>query len=262
MRRSASVSSDSNLPGADTYVRPILRVQGVAELDESKGRLALKLVYYGPALSGKTTNLTRLHDRLASELKGEMMVLETKNDRTLFFDLLPLGVKAPSGLLIKIKLYTVPGQVAHDSTRKAVLSRADGVAFIADSQVNQGMNNAESFENLTDNAARVGLDFERLPLVVQFNKRDLPDIQSEEEIRARWAGAPWPVYFGSALQGDGVVETFGALLREVYRVADGRFGLSSRHRLEEAAFVGNLLGESCPQGAYGQDQGVLHGRRA
>lgn len=237
-------------------------MQGVAELDESKGRLALKLVYYGPALSGKTTNLTRLHDRLAAELKGEMMVLETKNDRTLFFDLLPLGVRAPSGLLIKIKLYTVPGQVAHDSTRKAVLSRADGVAFIADSRVNQGMNNAESFENLTDNAARVGLDFERLPLIVQFNKRDLPDIQSEDEIRSRWAGAPWPVYFGSALQGDGVVETFGALLREVYRVADGRFGLAAGHGMEEAAFVRNILGPSGRPEADEPGQGEVHGRRA
>ena len=147
----------------------------MADFDEINQKLTLKLVYYGPAMSGKTTNLMRLHDVLQPELKGEMMTLETKNDRTLFFDLLPLGIRAPSGLLIKFKLYTVPGQVAHDSTRKAVLSRTDGVVFVADSQSTQGVNNAESFENLADNAARVGLDFERLPLVVQFNKRDLPN---------------------------------------------------------------------------------------
>jgi signal recognition particle receptor subunit beta len=102
----------------------------MAELDEQQRRLTLKLVYYGPALSGKTTNLMHLHDILMPELKGDMMVLETRNDRTLFFDLLPLGITAPSGLLVKLRLFTVPGQVAHDSTRKAVLSRADGVVFV------------------------------------------------------------------------------------------------------------------------------------
>ncbi|MCW8957056.1 MAG: GTPase, partial [Gammaproteobacteria bacterium] len=91
------------------------------EYDSVNNKLTLKIVFYGPALSGKTTNLTHLHDILIPELKGDMMVLETKNDRTLFFDLLPLGLTAPSGLLIKIKLFTVPGQVSHDSTRKAVL---------------------------------------------------------------------------------------------------------------------------------------------
>src|SRR3569833_2992566 len=121
-----------------------------------------KQIYYGPALSGKTTNLMRLHDMLRPELKGEMMTLETRNDRTLFFDLLPLGFRARSGLQVKFKLYTVPGQVAHDSTRKAVLSRADGVVFVADSQRTQGVNNAEAFQNLADNVQRVGLNYDKL----------------------------------------------------------------------------------------------------
>src|SRR3954468_7890526 len=106
----------------------------MADFDEQRNRLTIKLVYYGPALSGKTTNLTRLHDLLAPGMKGEMMMLDTAGDRTLFFDLLPLGFTAPSGLLVKIKLFTVPGQVAHDGTRKAVLSRTDGVVFVADSR--------------------------------------------------------------------------------------------------------------------------------
>src|SRR3972149_12284856 len=142
----------------------------MAEYDEKAGKLTFKLVYYGPALSGKTTNLMRLHDLVAAELKGELMTLETQNDRTLFFDLLPLGFRAPSGLLVKFKLFTVPGQVAHDATRKAVLSRADGGVVVADSQRNQGGNNGESFQNLMDNLQRVGLDAERLAMVVQFNK--------------------------------------------------------------------------------------------
>ncbi len=213
----------------------------MAEYDEQQQKLTIKLVYYGPALSGKTTNLMRLHDLLQPQLKGEMMTLETRNDRTLFFDLLPLGFRAPSGLLLKFKLFTVPGQVAHDGTRKAVLSRADGVVFVADSQRDQGTNNAESFQNLADNAARVGLDFESLPLVVQYNKRDLPDIVSEEEVSRRWGKARWPVFFSSALSGLGVQETFGELLRHVYRDMERRFELKSRHGVEEAAFVSSTM---------------------
>ncbi|ALP52946.1 GTPase [Candidatus Tenderia electrophaga] len=214
----------------------------MSEYDETSNRLILKLVYYGPALSGKTTNLIQLHEVIAPDRKGELMVLETKNDRTLFFDMLPLGVVTNTGLAIKIKLFTVPGQVAHDSTRKAVLSRADGVAFIADSQQNQSINNAESFENLAANAARVGLDFDALPLVVQFNKRDLSPIVSEEDVIGRWGHTPWPVYFASALQGEGVCETFRGLLARVYRQVDTELGLASHHQLDQQQFIDQLLG--------------------
>jgi len=214
----------------------------MAEYDEQQQKLTIKLVYYGPALSGKTTNLMRLHDLLLPELKGEMMTLETKSDRTLFFDLLPLGFRAPSGLLIKFKLFTVPGQVTHDGIRKAVLSRTDGVVFVADSQRDQGINNAESFQNLADNAARVGLDFESLPLVVQYNKRDLPDIVSEEEVNRRWGKAKWPVFFSSALSGMGVQETFRELLRYVYQAMEQGFELRTRHNVTEEAFISSVAG--------------------
>lgn len=209
----------------------------MAVFDEENKRLTIKMVYYGPAQSGKTTNLMRLHDFLCPELKGEIMMMETANDRTLFFDLLPLGFNAPSGLLIKFKLYTVPGQVAHDSTRKAVLSRADGVVFVADSQRTQSINNSESFANLEDNAARVGIDFDRLPLVIQFNKRDLDNILSEEEVLQRWQAAPWPVRFSTALNGQGVLETFNALLLSVYDSLNQEFCLSSQHGLSREDFV-------------------------
>jgi signal recognition particle receptor subunit beta len=212
------------------------------DLDEAARRLTFKLVYYGPAQSGKTTNLMRLHDLLAPELKGEMMTLETQGDRTLFFDLLPLGFRAPSGLLVKLRLFTVPGQVAHDGTRKAVLSRADGVVFVADSQVTQEINNAESFRNLADNAARVGLDFAQLPLVVQFNKRDLPAILAEDEVRVRWAGAAWPLVFATALTGEGVRTTFDFLLRAVFCRYGQAYALTERHGLNEETFVRGVLG--------------------
>ncbi len=214
----------------------------MAELDESGQRLTVKLVYYGPAQSGKTTNLTYLHDHLSPELKGEMMALETKGDRTLFFDLLPMGMKCPSGLLIKLKLFTVPGQVAHDSTRKAVLSRADGVVFVADSQRNQSMNNLESFENLAANIGRVGLDMDTLPIAIQFNKRDLPEILSEDEITSRWSQTPWPVSFASALKGYGVNETFARLLDGVFDRVDGFFDLCEEHGVTKQAFIENFAG--------------------
>lgn len=216
----------------------------MAELDERRNRLTVKLVYYGPALSGKTTNLVRLHDLLAPELIGDMMTLETEGDRTLFFDLLPLGFTAPSGLLVKFKVFTVPGQVAHDGTRKAVLSRTDGVVFVADSQRSQAINNGVSFENLIANTATLGIDLAQLPLAVQFNKRDLADILSEDEIKGRWAGAPWPLFFASALQGGGVLETFSALLNGVFEGLDARFGLVAKHGLSQAEFVAAAKGQT------------------
>ena len=209
----------------------------MADYDEDANRLTIKLVYYGPAMSGKTTNLMQLHDQLRPDMKGELMTLETQGDRTLFFDLLPLGFRAPSGLLVKFKLFTVPGQVAHDGTRKAVLSRADGVVFVADSQRNQVLNNAESFENLAENAARVGLDFDAMPLVVQFNKRDLPDILGEEEISERWQGAQWPLVFASALSGEGVGETFRQLLEPVYQHMNRKYQMNKNHGLDATGFI-------------------------
>jgi signal recognition particle receptor subunit beta len=215
----------------------------MAEVDATARKLTIKLVYYGPAMSGKTTNLMRLHDLLSPDLKGEIMTLETQNDRTLFFDLLPLGFRTPSGWLVKLKLYTVPGQVVHDATRKAVLSRADGVVFVADSQRTQGVNNAESFQNLEENVRRVGLDFDTLPLVVQFNKRDLPNILSEEEIQQRWSSAPWPLVMASALTGMGVRETFVKLLEAVYPFLDKNFSLGETHGTDAQSFIHAATGE-------------------
>lgn len=216
----------------------------MAEIDEINRKITVKLVYYGPAQSGKTTNLMRLHDLLTPGMKGEIMTLETQNDRTLFFDLLPLGFKTPSGWLVKLKLFTVPGQVAHDATRKAVLSRADGVVFVADSQRSQSVNNAEAFQNLEENVQRVGLDFSHMPLVVQFNKRDLPEAQilSEDEIRQRWSQAPWPLVFSSALVGEGVRETFCKLLEQVYPALDKSFALQETHGVDRQSFVAAVMG--------------------
>jgi mutual gliding-motility protein MglA len=216
------------------------------EYDELDRRMVLKLVYYGPALSGKTTNLLKLHDLLSSEGRGDLMVLDTKDDRTIFFDLLPFFLVAPSGLKIKLKVYTVPGQVKHDATRKAVLQRCDGVAFIADSQTVEESNNSSSFGNLEKNLSIVGLDVDTIPLVVQFNKRDLPGIMPEPDIRRIWEPTGIPIYMASALNGPGVVETYKALLEKTYDYVDSRYYLGSEHGLGKEDFVKKLtqMGES------------------
>ena len=216
----------------------------MAELDEASGTLTAKLVYYGPALSGKTTNLMALHSRLEGQTAGDLMVMDTKNDRTLFFDLLPLRFRCQRGLTVRLKLFTVPGQVAHDATRKAVLSRADAVVFVADSQVNQSTNNFESFRNLEENANRVGLDFERLPLVVQYNKRDLKGIVSEAAVRERWAPTEVPLVFASALHSRGVAETFRTALATLPRRLEGDLGLESRWGVTPEILSGGILGEA------------------
>jgi hypothetical protein len=208
----------------------------MAEWVPEQNKLVVKLVYYGPALSGKTTNLMRLHDLMEGGSCGELMTFETKGDRTLFFDLLPLMVRSESGFRVKMKLYTVPGQVAHDATRKAVLSRADGVVFVADSQNSQAVSNFESFDNLEKNAGRVGLDFEHLPLVVQFNKRDLADIVDEAAVHQRWSPTGLPITFSSALKGDGVLETFARLLDETYKYLDARYQLNDRYGIRPDHF--------------------------
>lgn len=209
----------------------------MAEIHEEEKRITLKIVYYGPALSGKTTNLMQLHDLLNPAKCGEFLSFETKGDRTLFFDLLPMMVKSESGFRIKIKLFTVPGQVAHDATRKAVLSRADAVVFVADSQQSQSISNFESFDNLEKNAGRVGLDFENLPLLIQFNKRDLQGIIDQDEVLKRWQPTGLPITFSSALYGEGVKETFEMILKQTYLRLDEIYRLKDKFSVTEENFL-------------------------
>ena len=210
------------------------------EYSEKEQRMVLKVVYYGPAQSGKTTNLLQLHELLALDGRGDLMVLDTTDDRTIFFDLLPFFLAAPSGLKIKVKVYTVPGQVKHDATRKAVLQRCDGVVFVADSQKAEQANNFESFANLEKNLALVGLEIEQLPLVVQFNKRDLTEIVSNAEIEKTWGPTGIPYFLASALDGSGVVETFTQVNKLLYDHLDARFALDKRHGLSRDEFIRNL----------------------
>lgn len=200
------------------------------QLNFSAREVAIKLVYYGPALSGKTTNLKALHELSREGSRGRLMTLETKDDRTLFFDMLPLVLKTDveGGLALRVKVFTVPGQVVHASTRRLVLQGADGVAFIADSQLSEVENNAASYLDLRANLQELGRAMAEVPLVIQFNKRDLPDIRSEEELAELAKRGREPVYRASAVKGEGVMESFFGLLDRAWRHLDHEHDLASK----------------------------------
>jgi signal recognition particle receptor subunit beta len=202
------------------------------QLDFQARELTIKLVYYGPALSGKTTNLQAIHRLLAPDGRGRLMTLETRDDRTLFFDLLPLSVSTDSGLTVRIKLFTVPGQVIHNSTRKLVLQGADGVAFIADSQLNEVRANQAAFKDLRKNLRENGMDPTTMPVVIQYNKRDLPGIRSEEEIARMASMGRERTYLATATHGNGVMETFMGLLAAAWENLEQQHSLRQRFGLD------------------------------
>ncbi|HEX7807898.1 MAG TPA: gliding-motility protein MglA, partial [Thermoanaerobaculia bacterium] len=145
-------------------------------------QMAAKIVYYGPGLCGKTTNLHHIYTKTSPQSRGEMVSLETETDRTLFFDLLPIDVGVIGGFKTRLQLYTVPGQVFYNTTRKLVLKGVDGIVFVADSQQAILDANVESLKNLRENLAEIGLTLDEIPTVVQCNKRDLPNIASVDTI--------------------------------------------------------------------------------
>jgi len=170
-------------------------------------QMAAKIVYYGPGLCGKTTNLQFIYGHTSQDSRGEMVSLETETDRTLFFDLLPIDVGSIAGFNTRIQLYTVPGQVFYNTTRKLVLKGVDGVVFVADSQRPMLQTNVESLRNLEENLGEMSLSFDTLPIVLQYNKRDLPEVCSVEEMEAALNRRGWPSFEASAVTGQGVFET-------------------------------------------------------
>lgn len=197
------------------------------QVDYKAREITLKVVYYGPALSGKTTNLRALHQRVAESQRTRLMTLETRDDRTLFFDLLPMTFRH-ADLALRFKVFTVPGQVIHNATRRLVLQGADGIAFIADSQLSESRANAESFLNLKQNLREQGVDIRSMPLVIQFNKRDLPDVRSDAELTELARRGREPVFRAVAVRGEGVVETFVGLLRLILQQLETRVDLARR----------------------------------
>jgi hypothetical protein len=185
----------------------------MAFFNYSTMQMTAKIVYYGPGLGGKTTNLEFIHKHTTDDSRGEMVSLQTQTDRTLFFDLLPMEVGTIAGFRTRIQLYTVPGQVFYNTTRKLVLKGVDGVVFVADSQRPMLQANRESLFNLDENLGTLGLSTTTMPLVLQYNKRDLDETCDVEELNDLLNDGNWPHFEASALFGDGVFETLQGITR-------------------------------------------------
>ena len=174
-----------------------------------------KIVYYGPGLGGKTTNLQYIYDSTAQQAKGKLISLATETDRTLFFDFLPLDLGTVRGFKTRFHLYTVPGQVFYDASRKLILKNVDGVVFVADSQMERMEANIESLENLRSNLQEQGYDLDKLPYVVQYNKRDLPNAIPLPELEEALNPTKVPSFEAVAPKGIGVFDTLKAVAKLV-----------------------------------------------
>ena len=188
----------------------------MAFINYSSREINCKLVYYGPGLCGKTTNLKYIYDKIAETAKGKMISLATESERTLFFDFLPLSLGEIRGYKTRFHLYTVPGQVFYDASRKLILKGVDGVVFVADSQEARFEANLESLDNLKENLREQGSDLERIPCVMQYNKRDLGSVMPVEDLRrALNPDDHMSDFEASAATGKGVFETLKALAKLV-----------------------------------------------
>jgi signal recognition particle receptor subunit beta len=189
----------------------------MALINYANKEINAKIVYYGPGLSGKTTNIQYIFQRLKPEHRGKLITLPTQTDRTLFFDFLPVEIPDVKGFTTRFHLYTVPGQVFYNATRKMVLKGVDGIVFVADSQKEKLNDNIDSLKNLEDNLNEYGKSIKTLPFVFQFNKRDLEEINTATELNKRLNERGYPAVEAIATTGKGVMETLSAISRMVLR---------------------------------------------
>jgi mutual gliding-motility protein MglA len=176
-------------------------------LNHSKREINCKVVYYGPGLSGKTSNLLWIHSQIAPDKRSEMVSMATQTDRTLFFDMLPLDLGDVNGWKLRLSLYTVPGQVEYNASRKLILNGADAIVFVADSGIERGPDNIESLRNMESNLSSLNLTLEDIPLILQFNKRDLAHTLSLEQLERDLNERQVPTFESVANQGVGVFQT-------------------------------------------------------
>jgi signal recognition particle receptor subunit beta len=186
-------------------------------INYSSREINCKIVYYGPGLCGKTTNLQHIYNKTNPDLKGKMISLATETERTLFFDFLPLALGQIRGFKTRFHLYTVPGQVFYDASRKLILKGVDGVVFVADSQIERMEANLESLDNLRINLTEQGYDLDKITCVIQYNKRDLPNAAPLEEMQKLLNPKGLPEFEACATTGLGVFETLKAVARGVLR---------------------------------------------
>ncbi|MEZ4334027.1 MAG: ADP-ribosylation factor-like protein [Myxococcota bacterium] len=184
-------------------------------INYSSREINCKIVYYGPGLCGKTTNLQHIYQKTNPDVKGKMISLATETERTLFFDFLPLALGEIRGFKTRFHLYTVPGQVFYDASRKLILKGVDGVVFVADSQIERMEANIESLDNLKVNLREQGYDLAKIPYVIQYNKRDVPNAAPLEELRRLLNAQGAPEFEACATTGQGVFETLKAVAKLV-----------------------------------------------
>ena len=214
----------------------------MAVFNYAKKEIDAKIVYYGPAISGKTTNLQFIHGHMKPNQRGKMVSLATNEDRTLFFDFLPIELESVRGFKTRFHLYTVPGQVYYGATRRAVLTGADGVVFVADSHADRMEDNLTSFKDLEDNLRYYGKKIETIPLIIQYNKRDLPNVLPVEELNQKINRMNWPNFEGVAVLGKGVFESLTMTCRLVLEAIES--GVESRRTVS-----GPEKGTSSPHAA-------------
>jgi signal recognition particle receptor subunit beta len=191
----------------------------MALINYASREINAKIVFYGPGLGGKTTNIKYVYTKLQPTLKGRLISLATELDRTLFFDFLPVDIGTIRGFKTRFHLYTVPGQVFYNASRKLILKGVDGIVFVADSQIERFDENIESCDNMKDNLRSYNLDINKIPLVIQYNKRDLPNITSIEELQKVLNPDNKYAYFEAiATQGVGVFETLKEICKMVLKM--------------------------------------------
>jgi signal recognition particle receptor subunit beta len=187
----------------------------MALINYASREINCKIVYYGTGLGGKTTNLEYIFKQLAPGIRGEMISLATETERTLFFDFLPLDLGSVQGFKTKFSLYTVPGQVEYNASRKLILNGVDGIVFVADSQKEKWDENIESLRNMEENLAEYGLTLDSVPYVLQYNKRDLPNVNTYEELEGVLNPRNVPSFEAVAVEGSGVFATLKAVSKAV-----------------------------------------------
>ena len=184
-------------------------------INYSSREINCKIVYYGPGLCGKTTNIQYVYNKVAPETKGKLITLATEMDRTLFFDFLPLELGTVKGFKTRFHLYTVPGQVYYDASRRLILRGVDGIVFVADSQTSRYDANIESLYNLYENLETYKLKIEEIPYIIQYNKRDMPSIINLEDLEQELNPEGYPFFEAIAVKGDGVFDTLKAVAKGV-----------------------------------------------